>query len=87
MVHILESWEEFEDYAKNCKIGAYQIRDTPDGVEVRVYAGRFGYIREFQRKSDEKLEDEDVYKRILKFCDTYGFKKVVGEIPSEQFFV
>ena len=86
MVHILECWEEFEDYAKNCRVGGYQVRDTPDGVEVRVQAGRFGYIREFQKTSGE-LEDKELYERILKFCRTYGFKKVVGEIPTEQFFV
>ena len=86
MVSILESWEEFEDYARNLKNGAYQIRKTPDGEEIRVAAGRYGFIKEFQVK-DGKMEDEQLYKHILSFCKYQGFKKVVREIPSEQFFV
>ena len=87
MVHILESWEEFEDYARNLKNGAYQIRKTADGEEIRVAAGRYGFIKEFKVKEDGEFEDKELHNRILNFCKYQGFKKVIKEIPTEQFFV
>lgn len=80
MVSLVESWEDIEEYSKWCRYGAYQIRDTVEGVEVRVVVGRFGYVKRFKDKQNQTL------KRILGFCKAEGFIKVLGSVPDDLFF-
>jgi len=79
-VNLVEEWESLEEYAHWCRYGAYQTRDTVDGVEVRVVVGKFGYVNTFKNQQDQLL------KRILGFCKTEGFINVLGSIPDELFF-
>ena len=80
MTNIVEEWSSLEDYAKRCRYGCYQIRETIDGREVRVLVGRFGYIKTFKDPKDPQLQ------RIVSFCESEGYIKVCGNIPDEQFF-
>lgn len=80
MVSLVEAWEDIEEYAKFCRYGAYQTRETLDGVEIRVVVGKFGYVKIFRDSQDQNL------KRILNFCKAEGFIKVLGNVPDELFF-
>ena len=80
LVSLVESWEDLEEYANWCRHGAYQLRETVDGVEIRVVVGRYGYLKNFKDLQDPAL------KRILGFCRTEGFVKVLGSVPDELFF-
>jgi len=76
----VESWEDIEEYANWCRYGAYQTREIMDGVEIRVVVGRFGYKKSFKDVQDQAL------KRILGFCKSGGFIKVLGNVPDDLFF-
>jgi hypothetical protein len=80
LVSLVESWEDLEEYAKWCRYGSYQTRETIVGIEIRVVIGRFGYAKDFKDKQDPLLS------RILDFCKTEGFIKVLGNVPDEFFF-
>jgi len=80
MVDLVEVWEEFEDAADRCHYGAYQVSDVGDNVEVRVMAGRFGFIGTFPSRENEQ------FKVIMSYCKSAGFIKIRGSIPTEFFF-
>jgi len=80
MVEIVEQWDDFEAVADRCRYGIYQIEKNVDGVEVRVMAGRFGYIGVFRDEKDPLLE------RMLHYCKTRRFIKIRGSIRDEYFF-
>lgn len=80
MVSLVETWEDIEEYAKWCRYGSYQTRESVDGFEVRVVVGKFGYVRCFEDAEDQAL------KRILGFCKAEGFIKVLGNVPDDVFF-
>lgn len=80
MVSLVESWEDLEEYAKWCRTGAYQTRETVAGIEVRIVTGRFGYVTSF------KDEQDPVLSHILSFCKAEGFIKVLGNVPDDLFF-
>ena len=80
MVHLVENWESVEDYARWCRYGVYQTRKTVDGFEVRVLVGKFAFSKVF------KNDDDELLKRILKFCKSEGFIKVTTSIPEDLFF-
>ena len=80
MVDLVKHWDDIEEHAKWCCHGAYQVRETIDGVEVRVVVGRYGYINTFNDENDE------LFKRIIKFCENERFVKILSSIPAEIFF-
>ena len=80
MVNLVTEWRDLEEYAKRCRYGCYQVRDAVDGIEVRVLAGKLGYIKTYRDQEDPEL------KRIVEFCEAEGFIKIRGAIPDEQFF-
>ena len=80
MVNLVEEWSDVEDYAYQCRYGYYQVRDAADGTEIRVSVGRLGYIHAFKDPNDTQLT------RIITFCKTQGFIKILGSIPNELFF-
>ena len=80
MVNLVESWEDLEEYAKWCRYGSYQIRETVEGIEIRVVTGRFGYAKDF------KDEQDPLFSHVLSFCKSEGFIKVLGNVPDEFFF-
>lgn len=80
LVHLVENWENIEDYAQWCRYGAYQARKTAEGIEIRVIVGKFAYTNTF------KNEDDELLKRILQFCKKEDFIKVLASIPEDLFF-
>jgi len=80
LVNLVESWEALEEYAKWCRYGSYQTRETIAGIEIRVVIGKFGYIKRFKDK------DDPILNHILGFCKDEGFIKVLGNIPDDLFF-
>jgi len=82
MVYLTSDWDAFEGYARNCRVGTYQIRDHVDGKELRVKAGRLGYIDVFEL-TDEV--EHKAYDQILEFCRIQGFIQVFGSIDDEVF--
>ena len=80
MVDLVKHWDDIEEHAKWCRHGAYQVRETIDGVEVRVVVGRYGYINTFNDENDE------LFKRIIKFCKNERFVEILSSIPAEIFF-
>ena len=82
MVSITHDWEGFEGYASNCRVGTYQVKDVVDGKEVRVKAGKLGFVAVY----DIVDQDEAAFlQRILKFCKLNGFIEVEGSISDELF--
>jgi len=82
MVSITHDWDGFEGYACNCRVGTFQVKHVVDGSEVRVKAGRLGYIAVY----DTAVQEEAVFlERILKFCKLNGFIEVEGSISDELF--
>jgi len=80
LVNLVVDWSDLEEYADRCRYGCYQVRDTVDGVEIRVLIGRFGYIKTFKDPKDPE------FKRIVEFCESKGFIRIRGNVPEEQFF-
>ena len=81
MVYVTEDWSAFKSYAENCRVGTYQIKEVVEGVEIRVRAGRLGYIATY---SDKENPD---FKNVKKFCETSGFIKIELTISDEVFHV
>ena len=79
MVNLVENWEVFAKYAKD-KVGFFQTIGIDKNVEVRVQAGKAGYIHEFETATDPVLE------RILDFCKKEGFLQVGDTVRDEVFF-
>lgn len=91
MVFLTLDWRAFKEYATNCRLGTYQVKETTEGLEVRVRTGKLGFKTHIQgaiEKDEPKFadpKDEDVYNEIIEFCKLQGFTQVVGSIPDEQF--
>ena len=56
------------------------MRETVEGIEVRVFTGRFGFVKCFRETQDP------LFNHILEFCKTEGFIKVLGNVPDDIFF-
>ena len=56
------------------------MRETVEGIEVRVFTGKFGFVKCFGNTQDP------LYSHILDFCKTEGFIKVLGNVPDDLFF-
>jgi len=84
MTHILESWEDFIEYAGFCRYGAYQIiRYGENKAEVRVLAGKFGYVMEYELNDPDSRK---TYEQVIRYVQEHGFMKVASTVPEEQFF-
>ncbi len=79
MVNIVEDWDEFSKYAKD-KVGFYQILGADKNIEVRITAGKAGFIREFETGDDKLLL------KIREFCQKEHFFMQVGETVREEIF-
>jgi hypothetical protein len=79
-VNIIDEWEDFAKYAHE-KVGFYQILGVDKNIEVRVLAGKAGFIREFKDARDPQLAI------ILDFCDKErSFLRVGQAVRDEVFF-
>ena len=91
MVFLTFDWEGFKAYAQNCRLGTWQVKETLEGLEVRVRAGRLGFKAHLVGALDSgepKFADaqtEKLYNEIIEFCKLQGFTNVVGSIPDDQF--
>jgi len=80
LVNIIDEWEDFAKYAHE-KVGFYQILGVDKNIEVRVLAGKAGFIREFKDARDPQLAI------ILDFCDKErSFLRVGQAVRDEVFF-
>ena len=79
MVNIIDEWEDFAKYAHD-KVGFYQILGADKNVEVRVSAGKAGFIKEFENAIDPLLT------RILEFCEKERSFLRVGETVRDEVF-
>ena len=80
MVNIIEEWEDFAKYAHD-KVGFYQILGVDKNIEVRVLAGKAGFIKEFKDAIDPQLT------KILEFCEKErSFLRVGVTVRDELFF-
>ena len=78
-MNIIEEWEDFAKYAHD-KVGFYQILGADKNVEVRVLAGKAGFIREFESAVDPLLT------KILEFCEKERSSLRVGETVRDEVF-
>jgi hypothetical protein len=80
LVNIIEDWKDFAKYAKG-KVGFYQISGADKNVEIRVTAGKAGFIKEFETATDSLLVE------IMDFCKKERDFLQVGEtVRDEAFF-
>jgi hypothetical protein len=79
-VNIIDEWDDFAKYAHE-KVGFYQILGVDKNIEVRVLAGKAGFIKEFKDARDPQLAV------ILEFCDKErSFLRVGQAVRDEVFF-
>ncbi len=80
MVNIIEEWADFAKYAHD-KVSFYQILGADKNIEVRVSAGKAGFIKEFKNARDPLLT------KILEFCENErSFLRVGQAVRDELFF-
>jgi len=80
LVNVIDEWEVFARYAHD-KIGFYQILGADKNIEVRVSAGKAGFIKEFKDARDPLLTI------ILEFCENErSFLRVGQAVRDELFF-
>jgi hypothetical protein len=79
LVNIIEEWEYFARYAHD-KVGFYQIVNADQNIEVRVAAGKAGFIKEFKDARDPLLA------MILEFCERERSFLRVGETVRDEVF-
>jgi len=79
LVNVIDEWEVFARYAHD-KIGFYQILGADKNIEVRVSAGKAGFIKEFENAIDPLLT------KILEFCEKERSFLRVGETVRDEVF-
>jgi len=79
LVNIIDEWEDFAKYAHD-KVGFYQILGADKNIEVRVLAGKAGFIKEFKDARDPLLAI------ILEFCEKERSFLRVGETVRDEVF-
>lgn len=91
MVFLTLDWNAFKAYAENCRLGTFQVKETLEGIEIRVRAGRLGFKAHFVGALDQSepkfadVESEKTFNEITEFCKLQGYTQVVGSIPDELF--
>jgi len=71
----VESWEDLEEYAKWCRTGAYQMRETVEGIEVRVVIGKYGYVKCFRERQYSIFEIGFEYVTDMEGCKIFRRRK------------
>ena len=79
MVELVERFQDFIEIAEHVRRGVYQLVEEDKNVEVRIRAGRYGYVGSYEPENPE-------LKAVLKYCQFKGFVKIRGIIRDEQFF-
>ncbi len=79
MVEIVERFQDFIEIADHHRMGVYQVIEDGKSVEIRIRAGRYGYIGSYEPENPE-------LKAALKYCEIKGFIKIRGIIRDEAFF-
>ena len=78
MVHIVEDWELIEEYSGEPQT-VYQVMTEEKKTVVRVASGRIGYRKEFDNPKDPLIN------RIIKFCKSQNYVKLVNGVEPDQF--
>jgi len=84
VVHVTFDWDGFKGYAEHCRVGTYQVKQHEEGTEVRVKAGKLGYVAVYDR---EKPEQKASLESIVHFCKISGFILVEESISDELFHI
>ena len=79
MVNVIDEWDVFARYVHD-KVGFYQILGADKNIEVRVAAGKAGFIKEFENAIDPLLT------KILEFCEKERSFLRVGETVRDEVF-
>ena len=79
MVHIVEDWELIEEYSGEPQT-VYQVLAEEKKIVVRVASGRIGFRKEFDNPKDPLIN------RIIKFCKSHSYVKLVNGVEPDQFF-
>jgi hypothetical protein len=79
LVNIIEEWEDFAKYAHD-KVGFYQILGVDKNIEIRILAGKAGFIKEFKDATDALLAS------ILEFCERERSYLRVGQAIRDELF-
>jgi hypothetical protein len=79
LVNIIEGWDDFAKYAHD-KVGFYQILGVDKNIEVRILAGKAGFIKEFKEARDTLLTT------ILEFCENERSYLRVGQAIRDELF-
>lgn len=87
MVMITENWQAFREYAEKCRLGTYQMKDVPEGKEIRVRAGRLGIIKVFDPDDKRSESQQQTFQEMVSFCMTQGFILITETLPDELFHV
>jgi len=79
MVELVERFQDFVEVADHHRVGVYQVIEDGKSVEIRIRAGRYGYVGSYEPENPE-------LQAALKYCEAKGFIKIRGHIPDEAFF-
>jgi len=87
MVRITNDWEGFKDYAEKCRLGAFQIKGTDKGLEIRVQAGRLGYIGIFPEGWEKQEALKRIHDAMLEFVKHRDYIQIINTISDDFFFI
>ncbi len=82
MTFITFDWDGFRGYAENCHVGTYQVKQVVEGTEVRVRAGKLGFVGVYNL---DVAEQRRAYELILQFCVLQQFISVERSVDDSQF--
>jgi len=82
MVNVTHDWGAFTKYSEHCRVGTYSVQDHQKGKEIRVSAGRLGYIAILDEANETQKQIMD---EILNWCEIQGFIRIEGTITDELF--
>lgn len=87
MVRITNDWDSFKEYAERCRLGAFQIKHTEKGLEIRVHAGRLGYVGVFPEGWQENETQKKAHEAMLDFLKARDYVQIVDTVSDELFFI
>ena len=82
MTFVTFDWEAFKAYAENCHVGTFQVKQVMEGTEIRVRAGRLGYVGVFNL--DDPYQRQ-AYERIRRFCTLQQYVPVEKSVDDDLF--
>lgn len=80
-----ENWNRFKEYAGMCRVGAYQIKDTVEGKEVTIQAGRFAIKMVFSDPINDPQQKKQ-FDELREFCNLNSFFEIAGSMNDELLF-